>query len=145
MDKIISFFKSIKENTTKKSLEKTFLLLGGLTFALFGLFWNLYSDIALKASSSNLFIGLLTAIVGGVFIFVGSTINSFDVKIKGIVFNSVGIALGLGNIIYLLVSNINNFIPFAIVTLVFMIIGTALSIAGLTLQVLRKIYKYDED
>lgn len=143
MNKIIEFFKNIKENFTLKTLEKLALSGGATLFALFGLIWNLNADIKHNSTSSLLFIGLLTAVVGGVLIFVGSTFNTFDVKTKGLVFISVGIVLGIGNIIYLLVGPV-SLSGLSIVVLVFMIIGTILSITGLVLQVYRRIVKYDE-
>ena len=143
MNKIIEFFKSIKENFTLKTLEKLALSGGATLFALFGLIWNLNADIKHNSTSSLLFIGLLTAVVGGVLIFVGSTFNTFDVKTKGLVLISVGIVLGIGNIIYLLVGPV-SLSGLSIVVLVFMIIGTILSITGLVLQVYRRIVKYDE-
>ena len=143
MNKIIEFFKNIKENFTLKTLEKLALSGGATLFALFGLIWNLNADIKHNSTSSLLFIGLLTAVVGGVLIFVGSTFNTFDVKTKGLVFISVGIVLGIGNIIYLLVGPV-SLSGLSIVVLVFMIIGTILSITGLVIQVYRRIVKYDE-
>lgn len=143
MNKIIEFFKNIKENFTLKTLEKLALSGGATLFALFGLIWNLNADIKHNSTSSLLFIGLLTAVVGGVLIFVGSTFNTFDVKTKGLVLISVGIVLGIGNIIYLLVGPV-SLSGLSIVVLVFMIIGTILSITGLVLQVYRRIVKYDE-
>lgn len=143
MNKIIEFFKSIKENFTLKTLEKLALSGGTTLFALFGLIWNLNADIKHNSTSSLLFIGLLTAVVGGVLIFVGSTFNTFDVKTKGLVLISVGIVLGIGNIIYLLVGPV-SLSGLSIVVLVFMILGTILSITGLVLQVYRRIVKYDE-
>lgn len=143
MNKIIEFFKNIKENFTLKTLEKLALSGGATLFALFGLIWNLNADIKHNSTSSLLFIGLLTAVVGGVLIFVGSTFNTFDVKTKGLVLISVGIVLGIGNIIYLLVGPV-SLSGLSIVVLVFTIIGTILSITGLVLQVYRKIVKYDE-
>ncbi len=143
MNKIIEFFKNIKENFTLKTLEKLALSGGATLFALFGLIWNLNADIKHNSTSSLLFIGLLTAVVGGVLIFVGSTFNTFDVKTKGLIFISVGIVLGIGNIIYLLVGPV-SLSGLSIVVLVFMILGTILSITGLVLQVYRRIVKYDE-
>lgn len=143
MNKIIEFFKNIKENFTLKTLEKLALSGGATLFALFGLIWNLNADIKHNSTSSLLFIGLLTAVVGGVLIFVGSTFNTFDVKTKGLVLISVGIVLGIGNIIYLLVGPV-SLTGLSIVVLVFMILGTILSITGLVLQVYRRIVKYDE-
>lgn len=143
MNKIIEFFKNIKENFTLKTLEKLALSGGATLFALFGLIWNLNADIKHNSTSSLLFIGLLTAVVGGVLIFVGSTFNTFDVKTKGLVLISVGIVLGIGNIIYLLVGPV-SLSGLSIVVLVFMILGTILSITGLVLQVYRRIVKYDE-
>lgn len=143
MNKIIEFFKNIKENFTLKTLEKLALSGGATLFALFGLIWNLNADIKHNSTSSLLFIGLLTAVVGGVLIFVGSTFNTFDVKTKGLVLISVGIVLGIGNIIYLLVGPV-SLSGLSIVVLVFMIIGTILSITGLVFQVYRRIVKYDE-
>lgn len=143
MNKIIEFFKNIKENFTLKTLEKLALSGGATLFALFGLIWNLNADIKHNSTSSLLFIGLLTAVVGGVLIFVGSTFNTFDVKTKGLVLISVGIVLGIGNIIYLLIGPV-SLSGLSIVVLVFMILGTILSITGLVLQVYRRIVKYDE-
>ena len=143
MNKIIEFFKNIKENFTLKTLEKLALSGGATLFALFGLIWNLNADIKHNSTSSLLFIGLLTAVVGGVLIFVGSTFNTFDVKTKGLVLISVGIVLGIGNIIYLLIGTV-SLSGLSIVVLVFMILGTILSITGLVLQVYRRIVKYDE-
>ena len=143
MNKIIEFFKNIKENFTLKTLEKLALSGGATLFALFGLIWNLNADIKHNSTSSLLFIGLLTAVVGGVLIFVGSTFNTFDVKTKGLVLISVGIVLGIGNIIYLLVGPV-SLTGLSIVVLVFMILGTILYITGLVLQVYRRIVKYDE-
>ena len=143
MNKIIEFFKNIKENFTLKTAEKLTLLGGGTLFALFGLIWNLNADISLNSTSSLLFIGLLTAVVGGVLIYVGTTFNTFDVKLKGLILIGVGIVLGIGNIIFLLVGPV-TLNALSIVSLIFMIIGVVLSIAGITLQIYRKVARYDD-
>ena len=143
MNKIIEFFKNIKENFTLKTAEKLTLLGGGTLFALFGLIWNLNADISLNSTSSLLFIGLLTAVVGGVLIYVGTTFNTFDVKLKGLILIGVGIVLGIGNIIFLLVGPV-TLNALSIVSLIFMIIGVVLSTAGIALQIYRRVARYDE-
>ena len=82
------------QNTKKisiKTLEKAFFIGGAIVLLAVGLFWNLFSDITLKKGSGDLFIGLLTCVIGGILILIGTTINNFDVKIKGIVLEVGGI------------------------------------------------------
>ena len=126
-----------------KLIEKIALYVGaGLLIAL-GLVWNLYADIVLKSGSGPLFIGLITSIVGGVLIFVASVINSFDVKIKGLIIECVGILLGIGNIVYFIVG-VKPLGRFGIITLIGVSIGALVSLGGFTIQIVRKVLKIED-
>ena len=130
----MNFINYIK--THKKSVEKVLVITGATLLVLSGLFWNLYSDLALKAKSQQLFIGLLTSIVGGVLVYIGNSVNNFDVKIPGLVSIGCGIVLGIGNIVYLLVEGLPGL---SIISFIFVLIAIISTSCGLALQITRLI------
>jgi hypothetical protein len=127
---------------TFKKIERILLFVGAVVLAAGGLFWNLYTDLNFKdlslpvsSVSGLLFIGLLTSIVGAVLIFVGYTINNFDVKIPGLVLIGAGVVLGLANLIWLFVGGIYR--TYCIVSIICDVIGIGACGTGFAFQIVR--------
>lgn len=143
-NKFIAF---IKESfSSKKGIEKLLLYVGATILVIIGLIWNIYSDTKLNVGSQWLFFGLLTGIAGSVFIYVGSTMNNFDVKITGLVLNFVGCALGIASIFVPMVYALNNkgINGMIIVFMIFNAIGAFAALGGTILQLLRYLSGDDE-
>ena len=95
----MKFFKKalnwFKQNNRK--IEKIALLVGALLIIANGLLFNIYADTKLNISVGYLIFGLLTSIVAGTLLLLGSFFNNFDITYKGLVLVFIGLGLTIFN------------------------------------------------